>query len=581
MKAENENTMRETASEARIIYRADFLVAAGAAAVLAGLLFPLGAHVLDVLLIFSICLAAAIVLITFSARSAVQVQSFPLLIVVVTCLRVALGVACAKLLLVHGRAGTLVNVFGELIVGEHLMLTVLVFCLLATITLGVTFRAAKRISRMAGEFAGDIVPTRKASLETALGADIISESQARGLERRTHLETSFFAGMNGAATFMLCCVVAEFVIIIVAIVGSLAVGASTAGGMALRTQGTLAVGAGAISIISIFTISTAASRLVGKSFMSYAADDWFGEIGQRNAERIAVSANEVASAQTSTGSTRLTSSQAVGAPSANSAGPASSQAVGAVIAVDHRPRIELRIEETQSPGAEGETAVTDMEAYLGMHTREAEWLKEEQTISRHDESEAGGLWVWQEIKDENCYELIAELIENRSRDKGRTVLMAAESADKLPVTVPVNAAVRLSQRNQRCLLIDLDWERDAIAKVFDDGGRDQTIQKGACEIPSCIENLWICPASRLKGRSLPELKDVLTDLKGRYDRLIVYAPNIGSFAQWESIAPDINLATLFADKESDGGDALGSLYRLLSDSGCEVLRPSAVLAHAV
>jgi hypothetical protein len=564
MKAENENSIRESTGEARIVYRADFLVAAGAAAVLAGLLFPLRAHVLDVLLIFSICLSAAIVLITFSARSAVQVQSFPLLIVVVTCLRVALGVACAKLLLVHGTAGTLVNVFGELIVGEHLMLTVLVFCLLATITLGVTFRATKHISRMAAEFAGDIVPTRQASLKTALGADIISESQARGLERRTHLETSFFAGMNGAATFMLCCVVAEFVIIIVDIVGSLAVGASTVGGMALRTQGTLAVGAGAISIISIFTISTAASHLVGKSFMSSAADDWFGEIGQRNAERIAVSANEVASAQTS----------------ASSTGPASSQAVGVVIAVDHRPRIELRVE-PQSAGADGPTAVADMETYLDTFTRDTEWLKEEQSISRHDESEAGGLWVWQEIKDENCYELIAELIESRSADKGRTVLMAAESADKLPVTVPVNAAVHLSQRNQRCLLIDLDWERDAIAKVFDDGGRDQTIRKGACEIPSCIENLWICPASRLEGHSLPELKDVLTDLKGRYDRLIVYAPNIGSFAQWESIAPDINLATLFADKESDGGDALGSLYRVLSDSGCEVLKPSEVLAHAV
>ncbi|MHC4500515.1 MAG: FHIPEP family type III secretion protein, partial [Planctomycetota bacterium] len=459
--------MRETASEARIVYRADFLVAAGAAAVLAGLLFPLRAHILDVLLIFSICLTAAIVLITFSARSAVQVQSFPLLIVVVTCLRVASGVACAKLLLVYGRAGTLVNVFGELIVGEHLMLTVLVFCLLATITLGVTFRSAKRISRTAAEFASDIVPTRQASLETALGADIISESQARGLETRTGLETGFFAGMNGAATFMLCCVVAEFVIIIVDIVGSLAVGASTAGRMTLRTQGTLAVGAGAISIISIFTISAAASHLVRKSFISSAADDWFGEFGHCDTERIPVAANEVASAQASA------SSVEAGTDSGHDK---------AMIAVDRLARVELRVE-PQSAGTDGPTAVADMETYLDTFTRDAEWLKEEQTIARHDESEDRGLWAWQEIKDDNCYELIAELIENRPTDEARTVLMAAECVDELPVTVPVNAAMRLSHRHQRCLLIDLDWERDAIAKVFDDRGRDHGTRDGACEIP--------------------------------------------------------------------------------------------------
>jgi hypothetical protein len=579
MKAENENNMREPASEARIIYRADFLVAAGAAAVLAGLLFPLGAHILDVLLIFSICLTAAIVLITFSARSAVQVQSFPLLIVVVTCLRVASGVACAKLLLVYGRAGTLVNVFGELIVGEHLMLTVLVFCLLATITLGVTFRAAKRISRMAAEFAGDIVPTRQASLETALGANLISESQARGLETRTGLETGFFARMNGAATFMLCCVVAEFVIIIVDIVGSLAVGASMVGGMVLRTQGTLAVGAGAISAISIFTISAASSHLVRKSFISSAADDWFGEFGHCDTERIPVAANEVASAQTSASPTRLSSPQAVEAGT-------DIEHENAMIAVDRPPRVELRVEEPQSAGAEGQTAVADMETYLQAVTKDTEWLKEEQVISRDDESEDLGLWVWQEIKDDNCYELIAELIENRPAEEARTVLMAAECVDALPVTVPVNAAMRLSQRHQRCLLIDLDWERDAITKVFDDGGRDHEIREGACEIPTCIDNLWICPASSLfegdEDHGLLKLKELLTDLKGRYDQLIVYVPNISSAAQWESVAGGINIAMLFGDKQSEaGGAALGGLYGLLSDSGCEVLRPSEVLAHAV
>ncbi|MHC4704175.1 MAG: P-loop NTPase family protein, partial [Planctomycetota bacterium] len=246
---------------------------------------------------------------------------------------------------------------------------------------------------------------------------------------------------------------------------------------------------------------------------------------------------------------------------------------------------ELRVE-PQSAGADGPTAVADMETYLDTFTRDAEWLKEEQVISREDESEDRSLWLWQEIRDENCYELIAELIENGPAEGATTVLMAAGCVDELPVTVPVNAAMRLSQRHHRCLLIDLDWERDAIAKVFDGGGRDHGTQERACEIPTCISNLWICPASSLlegeQDHGLLKLKELLTDLKGRYDQLIVYAPNISSAVQWESVAEGINLAMLFGNKESEvRGSALGRLYGLLSDSGCEILRPSEVLAHAV
>ncbi|MHC4361650.1 MAG: FHIPEP family type III secretion protein, partial [Planctomycetota bacterium] len=83
----------ETEHGPRGVYRTDFLFAAGSVAVVAGLFFPLRAHVLDVFLVFCTCLTAAVLIIALSAQGALQVQSFPLLVVLVTTLRMALCVA--------------------------------------------------------------------------------------------------------------------------------------------------------------------------------------------------------------------------------------------------------------------------------------------------------------------------------------------------------------------------------------------------------------------------------------------------------------------------------------------------------
>ena len=78
-----------------IIGRNDLLFTAGAIAVVAGFFSPLPTRVLDVLLIFSISLTAAVMVITFAARPASDVSGFALLIVIAAMLRIALSVASA------------------------------------------------------------------------------------------------------------------------------------------------------------------------------------------------------------------------------------------------------------------------------------------------------------------------------------------------------------------------------------------------------------------------------------------------------------------------------------------------------
>jgi len=136
--------------------------------------------------------------------------------------------------------------------------------------------------------------------------------------------------------------------------------------------------------------------------------------------------------------------------------------------------------------------------------------------------------------NDDYYEAIAELIESKSGAQAKTILMAADSVAELPVTIPVNIAMRLAQKQRRCLLIDLDLQRDAISKVFDiDSGK--TADRAhtdvfSGEIPSCVRNLWVWPASnfgKTEGcQSAINIKELIANLESRYDHLIIYAPNI-------------------------------------------------------
>jgi len=137
------------------------LFTAGVIAVVAGLLLPLPAHILDVLLIFSVSLTAAVLIITFSARGALQVQGFPLLIVLATMLRMALSVACSRLILSQSNAGTIISLFGSFVVRNNCVLAILVFGALAIVIFRTICKAVKDISGAATEFTADIVPIKQ------------------------------------------------------------------------------------------------------------------------------------------------------------------------------------------------------------------------------------------------------------------------------------------------------------------------------------------------------------------------------------------------------------------------------------
>ncbi|MHC4621499.1 MAG: FHIPEP family type III secretion protein [Planctomycetota bacterium] len=568
MKRDAKYEKPETGGGPRGVYRTDFLFAAGSIAVVAGLFFPLRAHVLDVFLVFGGSLTAAVLVIALSAQGASQVQSFPLLVVLVTTLRMALCVACAKLILLQGNAGTVVNWLGHLTVGGSLFATILVFGLLACGIFWIVCKIVRGIGQSGTKFICDIVPIKHVLIGRDLHAGVISESQACDRQTQIEREAGFLVAMRGTAKFMLCDSVIELVIIVVSIAVSLAMCAATPepASIVAETYGILAVGAGVITQASVLITAMACGYLVRKSSVCPGPIDSVPGWRRFRPERIKVCASEVAPAGTKErrcGETVLATSEAEVVDSEFIEERAGQ--INDAVATAH-----IRGEEELSGSCEYEACDSDTG---------------EDTLS---------LWANDEIADASGYEAIAELIEKKSCGETKAILMAGARVEELPVTIPVNVGMLLAKKDQRCLLIDFDSERDAIARVFDidfdirNGGTDSKDKKEHLGIPSCVENLWVWPAGNFYrdrgGTDEAGPKVLIEHLRSEYDRVLIYAPNAGSLIDWEQLANSVQIAMVFGDRGPGSNGDNSRIYdfqKLLVDCGCEVLRPVDINAEAV
>jgi hypothetical protein len=508
----------------RVIARSDFLFAAGAVAVIAGLLFPFSPRILDVLLIFSLSLTVAVLLITFSARSALQVLGLPLLIVLATMLRMALSTACSRLILSQDNADTFTGLLGAVLVDNKGLFAILAFAVLVIIIFAVICKTARGISRNAAGFITDIVPVKQTGIDNNLSAGVIDKGRARELRTKISRQAGFFAAMAGTARFILCAAVIELALVIVNVTASLAAEAVSPAATSsrhftsdceprpLRAYTTLAVGAGLVSQMSALLAAVACGYFVRKSAVSDAADDEICE--DEFTTRIKVVAKELTPAQTP----------------------------------------ELQYDDVAA-GISGIEAV------------ESRFVESNSA----DEKDVPELRLWQEVKNDKSYKAMAELLDGKGADTVKTLLTAAETVEELGVTIPVNIAVHLAKKGRRCLLIDLDFQRDAISKVF------EVVAVPGQPVKTCVNNLWVWPAGNFAKNDKTDLRKVICGLESRYDRFIVYAPNINHSEHWDKIADCIQAAMLFGDVRKGGefaNSAMRGFHKLLVNRGCEILEPA-------
>ena len=242
------------------------------------MLVPLPQWLLDVLLAANLAATILLLLVTLSAKRALELTVFPSLLLLLTLYRLSLNVATTRLILLEGDAGHIVTAFGNYVVGGELVVGLTIFLILVTIQFMVITKGAGRIAEVSARFTLDAMPGKQMAIDAELNAGSINDKEARRRRDELSRETEFYGAMDGASKFVRGDAIAGLIITGVNLIGGIIMG--VVNGMSfsqsVRTFSILSIGDGLVTQIPALVIATTAGILVTKT----TSDDSLGdEIG--------------------------------------------------------------------------------------------------------------------------------------------------------------------------------------------------------------------------------------------------------------------------------------------------------------
>lgn len=283
--------------ETPLAAHSNVILAMGLVTILATLLIPLPTALLDMLLACSISLAVAVLIITLSAREALELSTFPSLLLFVTLFRLSLNVASTRLILLQADAGKIIETFGGFVAGGSFVVGLVIFLILVVIQFIVITKGAERISEVSARFTLDAMPGKQMAIDADLNAGVITEAQANERRAKIVKESEFYGAMDGASKFIRGDAKAGLIITAVNIIGGIAMGYSR--GMtvatAIKTYSILSIGDGLVSQIPSVIISISSGFLVTKISSSRSISQDFSRQFLRSSQPLMIAACIIAS----------------------------------------------------------------------------------------------------------------------------------------------------------------------------------------------------------------------------------------------------------------------------------------------
>ena len=270
--------------------RTDLALAGAVIGILAMMIVPLPPILLDLMITTNISMALLILLVSMYIMKPAEFSVFPSLLLVMTLLRLSLNVAATRLVLLHGHegsdsAGSVINAFGQFVIGGNFVVGIVVFAILVVIQFIVITKGAGRIAEVAARFTLDAMPGKQMAIDAELNAGLINEKQARLRREMIAREADFYGSMDGASKFVRGDAVAGLLITVINIVGGLAIGVLQQGlniSQALETYATLTVGDGLVTQLPALLISTASGMIVTRAAAeSELSRDLIGQLTSR------------------------------------------------------------------------------------------------------------------------------------------------------------------------------------------------------------------------------------------------------------------------------------------------------------
>ncbi len=238
--------------------------------IMAMLVLPLPAWLLDVLFTFNIASSVLIIMIAISTRKPLEFSSFPSVLLFATMLRLGLNVASTRVILVNGHegedaAGKVVEAFGHIIIGGNYMVGFIIFAILMIINFVVVTKGAGRVSEVNARFTLDAMPGKQMSIDADLNAGVIDQETAKKRREELSQESDFFGSMDGASKFVSGDAIAGLLVVIINLIGGLIIGVAQhdmSFGEAGRVYTLLTIGDGLVAQIPALFLSLATAIIV-------------------------------------------------------------------------------------------------------------------------------------------------------------------------------------------------------------------------------------------------------------------------------------------------------------------------------
>ena len=236
--------------------------------VVAVMILPLPAAVLDVLIVANLSTAIIILLVSMNVKRALDFSSFPSLLLVVTLFRLGLNVATARAVLTNGHAGDVIKTFGSIVVGGSLIVGLVIFLILTLVQFVVISNGSGRVAEVTARFTLDAMPGKQMAIDADLSAGVIGDDEARKRRKEVADEADFYGAMDGASKFVKGDAIAGLVITAVNLIGGFLMGVvqmHMSVGEAIQKFSLLTIGDGLVSQIPALLVSISAGLIVTRA----------------------------------------------------------------------------------------------------------------------------------------------------------------------------------------------------------------------------------------------------------------------------------------------------------------------------
>jgi len=242
-------------------------------AILAIIIVPLPSEILDLMLTISIAIAVLILLISLYIPKPTDLTTFPTIILIVTLFRLSLNIATTRMILSHGSEGpgavsSIINSFGQFVVGGNYVIGIIVFAILVLINFMVITKGSTRVAEVAARFVLDSMPGKQMAVDADLNAGLIDDAEAKKRRAEILQDANFYGAMDGSSKFVKGDAVAGIIITMINIIGGFLIGVfqhDMSVSDAASTFTILTIGDGLVGQIPALIISTATGIIITRS----------------------------------------------------------------------------------------------------------------------------------------------------------------------------------------------------------------------------------------------------------------------------------------------------------------------------